>query len=148
MVGPMEFCGRCGSELGRGVEQGRFCPRCGHESSGNARYPLYADGTAAVTRRRPASVSPDAPAEVTRPRLPVLAPTSPAPVEDDLNRVSAARAGAAPVMGAQWGGPSASRSRSVPASVPVSPGASWRVTVVATSLALLLILVLGILLLL
>jgi len=39
------------------LERGRFCPKCGHETPGNARYPLYADGTAAVTRPRPASVS-------------------------------------------------------------------------------------------
>jgi len=53
----MEFCGRCGHELARGLERGRFCPKCGHETPGNARYPLYADGTTAVTRPRPASVS-------------------------------------------------------------------------------------------
>lgn len=45
----MEFCGRCGKELGRGLERGRFCAACGHESPGNARYPLYADGVTAAT---------------------------------------------------------------------------------------------------
>lgn len=117
----MEFCGRCGSELGRGVERGRFCPRCGHESSGNARYPLYADGSAAVTRRRPVSVSPEGaregaperPAEVTRPRLPALTAAGEQPVARTAD-----------------------------------PEDSWRVTLLATSLALVLILVLGILLLL
>ena len=53
----MEFCGRCGHDLGRSLERGRFCPRCGHETPGNARYPLYADGTAALTRPRPASIA-------------------------------------------------------------------------------------------
>ncbi|WP_017933889.1 hypothetical protein [Nocardioides sp. Iso805N] len=55
----MRFCARCGIELGRGLDRGRFCAACGHEAPGNARYPLYADGTAAVTRRRPPSVPQD-----------------------------------------------------------------------------------------
>lgn len=42
----MEFCGRCGTELGRGLERGRFCAKCGHESTGNARYPLWAESAA------------------------------------------------------------------------------------------------------
>jgi hypothetical protein len=84
------FCGRCGHELP--TPDGRFCGRCGHEAvRGNARYPLYADGSAAVTRRRPRVVADAAPeaertmvrasaAEqtvvradpgVTRPRLPI-----------------------------------------------------------------------------
>lgn len=53
----MEFCGRCGYALSRQPERGRFCASCGHETRGSARYPLYADGTPAVTRPRPASVS-------------------------------------------------------------------------------------------
>lgn len=54
----MEFCGRCGHELGRGLERGRFCPKCGHETPGNARYPLYADGTAPASRPQPTPASP------------------------------------------------------------------------------------------
>jgi hypothetical protein len=79
-------CGRCGHELPSAG--GRFCGRCGHEAiPGNARYPLYADGSAALTRRRPrvvadgvAGADVDADVEqtmvradpaVTRPRLPI-----------------------------------------------------------------------------
>jgi hypothetical protein len=79
------FCGRCGHELP--TPDGRFCGRCGHEAvRGNARYPLYADGSAAVTRRRPRVVADAertvvraaveqtavrADPSVTRPRLPI-----------------------------------------------------------------------------
>ncbi|WGL53838.1 zinc ribbon domain-containing protein [Nocardioides sp. BP30] len=85
----MEFCGRCGTELGRGLDRGRFCPACGHEAPGNARYPLYADGTVAVTRRRPPSVSqlPDA-TVVARPARERLAARVPvAPLVEPQDRV-------------------------------------------------------------
>lgn len=55
----MDFCGRCGTRLSRGPERGRFCRSCGHETPGNARYPLYAEDAAAATRPRLVTV--DAP---------------------------------------------------------------------------------------
>lgn len=77
MLAIVTSCGRCGHELP--AAGGRFCGRCGHEAvRGNARYPLYADGSAAVTRRRPRVVTDAAEQtvvradpDVTRPRLPI-----------------------------------------------------------------------------
>jgi hypothetical protein len=81
----MEFCGRCGTEVGRGLERGRFCRACGHEAPGNARYPLYADGTAAVTRPRPVSVAQQPAATAVVPRVRAHVAT-PAPVGSDVTR--------------------------------------------------------------
>lgn len=144
----MEFCGRCGHELGRGIERGRFCPQCGHENPGNARYPLYADGTPALTRPRPATVSPSA-AEMTVVR--------PAPaLAAHARSTSAAAAASAPV------GPVTSAPGVLPADVTrrrvrtvddaqagaAQASSSWQVTLVATLVAMLVVAVLGFMLLL
>jgi hypothetical protein len=134
----MEFCGRCGHRLGRGLERGRFCSRCGHETPGNARYPLYADGTPAVTRPRPASV-PQLPAATAVARaVPVAAVPAAAPVPAVATHRPAFPAAATPADVTRR------RLRSVldtlPAAPPV-PATGWRV-VLATGLSTMAIVVL------
>jgi hypothetical protein len=126
----MDFCGRCGHELSRGPERGRFCATCGHETRGNARYPLYADGTPAVTRPRPASVSPGATATAVAPAVRAARPavSVPPPADETRRRV--------PVLLAD-----------LPAAVPAPP-AIWRVTLAATLATLLVVVLLGLVLLL
>lgn len=136
----MRFCARCGIELGRGLDRGRFCPACGHEAPGNARYPLYADGTAAVTRRRPPSV----------PHL--LDATAVARAVPGTPRAMAAVATAA-VRG-EASGPSAVTRRRPAAVDPTSHGsgrparATGQVAVAATATTMLVVVLLGLFLLL
>lgn len=141
----MEFCGRCGHELGRGIERGRFCPRCGHEHAGNARYPLYADGTPAVTRPRPASVA-QGPATATAPAVPPAPPPAPAPASAPAAADVTRRRMPAVVD------PTATvvRARAVPdptASQRTASASSWQITLGVTLTAMLLVVLLGLFLL-
>lgn len=146
----MEFCGRCGHELGRGIERGRFCPKCGHETPGNARYPLYADGTPAVTRQRPHSVTPSA-AELTvvrpGPRTTPPRATAPTPSEasgavqpaGDATATTAVRPVDVPADATRR------RLRTLDhvQSDPARSDASWKVALAATLTAMLVLILLG-----
>lgn len=153
----MEFCGRCGHELGRGLERGRFCPKCGHETPGNARYPLYADGTPAVTRPRPASVSQSADATVVA--APRVAATAVRPAVTDQTATPAPPQQATPAPPAPAAEGPADVTRRRPRSIfdavsEATPstatstdadesGAGWQVALVATLVAMLVVVVLG-----
>jgi len=115
----VEFCGRCGKELGRGVERGRFCAACGHENPGNARYPLWDRSAGQGTRAR---VS-DGSASATAVALPRISRR-----DDDATRVRmpSIPLGASPEPAAQ-----------------PAPVSTWRTTLLASVATLAVILLLG-----
>ena len=122
----MEFCGRCGKELGRGLERGRFCAKCGHENPGNARYPLWDQSAASrSTAGATAGVAAGA-ATATAVALPRISDAV-----DDATRV---------------------RMPSIPMTAPTlagepQPVSAWRTTLLASSAAIAAVLLLGFILL-
>ena len=117
----MELCGRCGKELGRGLERGRFCAKCGHENPGNARYPLWDQG--AETRVGVgAGAAVGGAATATAVALPRIADSL-----DDATRVRM---------------PSIPMSSAV-ASAQSQPVSTWRTTLLAALVAMAVIVVLG-----
>jgi len=161
----MDFCGRCGHELGRGLERGRFCPKCGHETPGNARYPLYADGTAAVTRPRPAAVS-QVPDETVVAAVPVGAAARAAHGDraPEKPAATAPAASSTPASSTPASSTPASSTPATPAAedvtrrrIPIIGDAqvveqrsaeSWKITVAVTLAAMVVVVLLGIFLLL
>ncbi|MCA1982466.1 hypothetical protein [Nocardioides nematodiphilus] len=118
----MELCGRCGKELGRGLERGRFCAKCGHENPGNARYPLWDQG--AETRVGVgAGAAVGGAVTATAVALPRIA--------DSLDDATRVRMPSIPMMS------------SAVASAQSQPVSTWRTTLLAALVAMAVIVVLG-----